>query len=137
MVLSDRHLATGHRSRLGADCRDSPPGLERAGLERAGLTGIQVAGPRRASEEGAPATGEGRGAFLRIGLRAKTAAPPSPLAPLPPSAVAGWAVNSPVQHRCFSYHRKGTQTLPSGLAPALSSDMGPFCSSGAFSPLQH
>lgn len=132
MVLSDLD-----RTRLGADCRDSPPELERAGLERAGLTGIQVAGLCGASEEGAPATGEGRGAFLRIGLRVKTAAPPSPPAPLPPSAVAGWAVNSPVQRRCFYNHREGTQSLSSGLAPALSSLTGPFCSSGVFSPLQH
>lgn len=50
--------------------RDGPQELERAGLTR-----IQVAGPRGASEEEARATGEGRGAFLRIRRK---------LLPLPP-----------------------------------------------------
>lgn len=56
MVLCDRD-----HTRLDAYCRDSPQELERAGLTR-----IQVAGPRGASGEEAPALGEGRGAFLRI-----------------------------------------------------------------------
>lgn len=50
--------------------RDGPQELERAGLTR-----IQVPGPRGASEEEARATGEGRGAFLRIRRK---------LLPLPP-----------------------------------------------------
>lgn len=65
MILCDRG-----RRRLGADCRDSPQELERARLTR-----IQVAGPCGASEEEVLATGEGRGAFLRIRRK---------LLPLPP-----------------------------------------------------
>lgn len=63
-------------SRLGADCRDSPP---EGGTGEGGADGIQVAGPRRASEEEVAT-----GAFLGIGLQAKTAAPPSPPALLLP-----------------------------------------------------